>query len=241
MQATLNRLRAPYALQGYTGLGLEFKLLGRIVQLVVAWLQARWSLRKADRLGKKVFAYGRPDINFKRGAHMEFGEEVRIWSDVYQVRLSVHHKGRLIVGNDIRLCGCIISASSEVTIGDRARIAPGVHIMDGDFHDTDDHTVAGRAGAIHIGADAWIATRSMVMKGVTVGEKAVVAAGAVVVKDVEPYTMVAGVPAKVIKRLKGYDAWKQRQEASSALGAGDADNKQAVAAANTASTVTVTA
>ena len=211
--STLNRLRAPFARQGYTGLHLEIKLLGRIFQLVVAWLEARWSLRKASVRGKKVFAYGRPDINFQRGGEMQFGEEVRIWSDVYQVRLSVHHKGRLIVGNDIRLCGCIISASSEVVIGDRARIAPGVHIMDGDFHDTEDHSAEGRAGAIHIGADAWIATRSMVMKGVTVGEKAVVAAGAVVVKDVDPFTMVAGVPAKVIKRLKGYEEWKAEQDA----------------------------
>ena len=44
-------------------------------------------------------------------------------------------------------------------------------------------------------------TRAMVMKGVTIGKGGVVAAGAVVTKDVEPYTMVAGVPAKFIRKI----------------------------------------
>lgn len=51
-----------------------------------------------------------------------------------------------------------------------------------------------------IGNDVWIACNAVVCRGVNVGDGAVIAAGAVVTKDVEPYTIVAGVPAKVIKR-----------------------------------------
>ena len=222
--STLNRLRAPYARQGYTGLLLEARLVGRLAQLGFGWLTARWSLRGAASLGKKVFAYGRPVVKLERGATLRIGEEVRIESGVHQVRLSVRHGAQLIIGNDVRLNGCILSASNSVTVGDRARIAPGVHVMDGDFHGTEDRKADGRAGAIDIGADAWIATRSMVMKGVTIGEKAVVAAGSVVVKSVEPHTMVAGVPAKVIKRLSGYEAWKASQVASQAAPASSVED-----------------
>ena len=52
---------------------------------------------------------------------------------------------------------------------------------------------------VNIGHDVWIGTRAIIMDGVTVGNGAVIAAGAVVTKDVPPYTVVGGVPAKIIK------------------------------------------
>ena len=55
---------------------------------------------------------------------------------------------------------------------------------------------------IKIGNHVWIGSNSTVLSGVTIGEWAVVAAGAVVTKDVPPYTMVGGVPAKIIKKVE---------------------------------------
>ena len=55
---------------------------------------------------------------------------------------------------------------------------------------------------IHIKNNAWIGTRSIILKGVTIGEGAVVAAGSVVTKDVPDYTLVAGNPAEIKKKLK---------------------------------------
>ncbi|SOD98317.1 CatB-related O-acetyltransferase [Spirosoma fluviale] len=52
---------------------------------------------------------------------------------------------------------------------------------------------------INIGSDVWIGTKSIIMDGVTIGHGAVVAAGAIVTKDIPPYAIVAGVPAKIIK------------------------------------------
>lgn len=56
-----------------------------------------------------------------------------------------------------------------------------------------------RNGGVRIGDKVWIATNAMILPGVTIGDGAIVAAGAVVTKDVPPRCMVAGVPAKVIK------------------------------------------
>lgn len=57
------------------------------------------------------------------------------------------------------------------------------------------------AGAIRVGKNVWIGSHATVLQGVTIGDNAVVAAGAVVVKDVPANAVVGGVPAKIIKHL----------------------------------------
>lgn len=56
-----------------------------------------------------------------------------------------------------------------------------------------------KKGKINIGNDVWIGCNAIIMRGVTIGDGAVIAAGTVVTKDVEPYSVVTGVPARVIK------------------------------------------
>jgi acetyltransferase-like isoleucine patch superfamily enzyme len=87
-------------------------------------------------------------------------------------------------------CGC------EITIGEQVFIADQVIIRD-----WDGHTIVGRANKapIRIGNHVWIGMRSIILKGVTIGDGAVVAAGAVVTKDVPGGSVVAGNPAKVVK------------------------------------------
>lgn len=55
------------------------------------------------------------------------------------------------------------------------------------------------AGAVTIGSDVWIGTRALILSGVTIGDGAVIAAGAVVTRDVESYAVVGGVPARTIR------------------------------------------
>jgi len=58
-----------------------------------------------------------------------------------------------------------------------------------------------RVGMVRIDEDAYIGSRALILEGVTIGKGAYVAAGAVVIKDVAPYTLVAGVPAREVKKL----------------------------------------
>src|SRR5690606_36919637 len=100
-----------------------------------------------------------------------------------------------------RLNGVHIDAREMVRIGDNVRIAPYSIILDSDFHDIKDHFSEGSTKAIIIEDNVWIATRVMILKGVRIGRNSVIAAGAVVTKDIPPNCIAGGIPAKIIKRI----------------------------------------
>ena len=201
MTKHLDRLRAPLAAQGYDGLALTYRTYARAAGLAVAWLRARWKMRGATSLGRLVFASGGIDVHLERLAELRVGTNVRFHADIHRPRVSVRHKALLSIGDDCLLNGCIIAANQEVRIGNGVTLGPWAHLMDGDFHGVQDRDGAGANRPIVIEDDVWLATRAMVLKGVRIGRGAVVAAGAVVTKDVEAYTVVAGVPARVVRRL----------------------------------------
>lgn len=123
-------------------------------------------------------------------------------------KISIHSE--TYVGDDV-----LISCSHEVEIGAQALIAHGVQIFDNNTHPTswqdrklDWRSIStGRyevrpaiAGApVRIGAYAWIGFNSIIMKGVTIGERSIVAAGSVVTADVPPDTVVGGNPARLLR------------------------------------------
>ena len=92
---------------------------------------------------------------------------------------------------------CIIDARAGITIGNNVSISHRVNLMTGG-HDPKSPVFSGSDAAIVIDDYVWLGVGCTVLKGVRVGKGAVVAAGAVVANDVEPYTIVGGVPAKMI-------------------------------------------
>ncbi len=179
---------------------IQIILFYRLAKLGVNFIVTRWYLRKVNTLGNLLFTNKKPDI--QNQGHISIGNLTRIWSNVNQCRLSVKKGGKLMIGNGCRINGPVIAVTNYVRIGNRCRIAPQVYIMDGDFHTVEDRLAKGESKPIIIEDDAWVATRSMVLKGVTIGKGAVVAAGSVVTKDVDNYTLVGGVPAKFIKNIR---------------------------------------
>jgi len=94
-----------------------------------------------------------------------------------------------------------IYASEGINIGTDCLIAPFVYIVDSDHSINAKkpiNTQPNITEKIVIGDDVWIATGAKILKGVTIGEGAVIAAGAVVKEDVPPYSIVGGIPAKII-------------------------------------------
>lgn len=93
----------------------------------------------------------------------------------------------------------------HVVIGDRATIAPRVTLLASSHCNNSSIRPMVeplcKIGEIRIGDDSWIGAGAIIMPNVTIGEGAIVGAGSVVTKDVPPYTIVAGIPARYIKDL----------------------------------------
>jgi acetyltransferase-like isoleucine patch superfamily enzyme len=89
-------------------------------------------------------------------------------------------------------------------IGRDVMMGPDVTIITQDHKPTSDGRFFGyERGKVTLEEDSWIGARAVILKGVTVGRSAIVAAGAVVARDVPPFTIVAGVPARVLKKRAG--------------------------------------
>jgi len=101
---------------------------------------------------------------------------------------------------------CVIASNQLVRIGCDVMIADQVTIRDTDHNisSVDQPMIEQgiETSPVIIGNDVWIAHGAIILKGVTVGEGSVIAAGAVVTKDVPPYAIVGGVPARVIRFRK---------------------------------------
>ncbi|TCW47305.1 maltose O-acetyltransferase [Phytobacter diazotrophicus] len=100
---------------------------------------------------------------------------------------------------------CVMLDVCPIHIGDNCMLAPGVHIY------TATHPLEANARnsgleygkPVRIGNNVWIGGRAVINPGVTIGDNAVIASGAVVVKDVPPNMVVGGNPARVIKAIPG--------------------------------------
>lgn len=106
---------------------------------------------------------------------------------------------------------CYLDGRGGLTIGNNVNVSFGTTIVTLQ-HDYNDPDFCCEAGPVIINDYAWIGAKAMILPGVTIGEGAVVAAGAVVTRDVAPYTVVGGVPAKFItnrnKNLKYNNTFK---------------------------------
>lgn len=100
-----------------------------------------------------------------------------------------------------------IECNNHIIIGDNCAIAGNIRIQDTDYHTTYDNDENPKpvTKPIVIGNKVWICNNSIILKGVTIGDGAIIAAGSVVTKDVPPCCLVAGNPAKVIKENVKWD------------------------------------
>lgn len=106
---------------------------------------------------------------------------------------------KLEVGSGFCNSNVKIRCSKKITIGNDVAISHDVTIMDSDAHyiDYENYEIS---KPVYIEDNVWIGTRTTILKGVRIGKGSVVAAGSVVTKDVPPNSIVAGIPARVIKQ-----------------------------------------
>lgn len=156
---------------------------------------AEWRLRGAKAVGAQPTILGRPKVD---ATDLWIGDHFKIWSG-HRLTL-VTGWGRITIGDRVFInSGVVVMSVLEVTIGNDVAIANEAYIMD-----TDSHGVEGRPvknAPVRIGDGSWIGARAIILPGVTIGKRCLVAAGAVVSRDVPDDTLVAGNPAQVVREL----------------------------------------
>lgn len=159
----------------------ELALAAEHSQLVFRFNHALPGSEESDELIHSIF----PDM----------GENSRVSAPLTAVRPHNVHIGK----NVIVMPGCLMMAAGGITIDDGALIAANVQLISNN-HDLYERRVI-TCKAVCIGKNAWIGAGATILPGVTIGDNAVIGAASVVTKDVAPDTIVAGNPARLIKRI----------------------------------------
>ncbi len=123
--------------------------------------------------------------------------------------IHVNKGGELIIGNNSGMSNTALHCYNKVTIGDFVNIGAGTMIFDTNFHSTDwkaredrhKDCINAKTAPVHIGNHVFIGARCIVGKGITIGDKSMIAAGSVVTKDVPAGEIWGGNPAKFIKEI----------------------------------------
>lgn len=167
--------------------------------------------------GPSVRFYGMPIISLADESKIEIGESSVICSNPAMTSLGVNHpvvlrtlrrSAVIIIGSNTGISGGAICAATRVEIGNECLLGANVTISDTDFHALNPVGRRHNNNPLEIGAEpiviednVFIGTGSIILKGVRVGKNSVIGAGSVVTKDVPPDSIVAGNPAKILRRL----------------------------------------
>ncbi|HUR86691.1 MAG TPA: acyltransferase [Solirubrobacteraceae bacterium] len=123
-----------------------------------------------------------------------------------------HPPARLVIGDDTKCSGlCVISAAAQITLGRAVLLGRNVVIVDHNHASADPTLAIAEQGIdklrpVEIQEGAWLAQNVVVCPGVSIGAHAVVGANSVVTRDLPPYCLAAGAPARVIRRREIPDA-----------------------------------
>jgi len=133
-------------------------------------------------------------------SNIQIGNKTRIGRDT---ELETTGEGEILIAEDVRINrGTTICAYSQISIGYKCLIGELVSIRDANHGIKKTSYVKDQphnAKPIKIGNDAWIGRGSCILSGVIIGDGAVIGANSVVTKDIPPYSIAVGSPAKVIK------------------------------------------
>lgn len=161
------------------------------------------------------YLWGPLFVNICDGAQVDIGKRFIFVAGMstspcgWEGRLIVAENAKLEIGEDTGCSSVTICCFQHIKIGNHVRIGAGTLIMDTNFHSLDwqerrnesEMNTNKKTSPIVIGDDVFIGARTIINKGVTIGDRSIVAAGSVVVKDIPADEIWGGNPAKFIKKL----------------------------------------
>lgn len=188
-----------YGLDKYTN-ATAARFAEEAVRVAVGRARSAWRLRGAASVGYGTITLGR--VNLINEGTVLIGEYCRFDGRRASIEIGAAAGARAVVGDSVKVnYGVTISTAQSITIGDRVQMGPYATVADTGFHGVIDRNNPGDPAPVTLEEDVWLGAFTLVSPGVTVGRAAVVGAHAVVTHDVEPFTVVAGVPARVIRRV----------------------------------------
>lgn len=138
------------------------------------------------------------------------GQRVLFRATHGRVRLSTGPDGLLLIGKRSFInSNCNFHATKRIEIGDYCLIGENVVIDDCSHHSIDQNSDI-KMEPIKLGKNVWVANNATIMPGVSIGDHSVVAAGLVVTRSFEDRVLIAGVPARVVRKLTASDDWIRR-------------------------------
>lgn len=168
-------------------------------------------------LGNNIAWLGKPIITKVKGSSLSIGDRTVLCSRSTQTALGVSHPivfALLLLmllylyGEKVRMSGTTICAATKIIIGNRCVIGADVIIADTDFHSlsplersSSKDKESAKSSQITIGDDVFIGGRTIILKGVNLGNNTIVGAGSVVTKSFSDNSIVAGNPAILLKKL----------------------------------------
>ncbi|SEG15467.1 Acetyltransferase (isoleucine patch superfamily) [Butyrivibrio sp. Su6] len=178
--------------------------------------------------GKGLLLKGIPAIFNKNGASIKIGDNVTIKSSFLSNLVGLYSRSiivtrapgaEIVIGNNVGISGATIYARKGIYIGDNTCIGGNCKILDNDFHPLEaearNKLLADPKGGdsdivpakeIYIGKDCFVGCNTLILKGTVLGDRCVVGAGAVVAGRFEAGSVIAGNPARVIRKIdKKYD------------------------------------
>ena len=139
-----------------------------------------------------------PDLKTRMKAYRRLGIKIGVDSTIL-MSTEMHRAEDMVIGNNTIINQhCLLDGRGGLRIGSNVNISSHVLLIAGSHDIQDGIGFSGSIKPITVEDYVWLCTRCTVLAGVTVGKGAVIAAGAVVTKTVEPYAVMAGVPAKKI-------------------------------------------
>lgn len=168
------------------------------------------------KFGKNLNLYGVPIIFRKGGSQMNIGENCTIKSSFLSNLVGLSQRtiivtrteeAKINIGDNVGISGATIYARKGISIGDNTLIGGNVKIFDNDFHPIEiearnkDDKDAIRTREVIIGKDCFIGCNTIILKGTQIGDGSVVGAGSVVCGDFSSGVVIAGNPAKIIKKI----------------------------------------
>ena len=134
------------------------------------------------------------------GGTVRLGPDAWLRTELGENRITAFEGATIEVGPGALLNGALLHAKSAIRIGAEVRMAFGVRVLDADLHDLDCETPE-RVAPVEIGDRVWLGADVLVLRGVTIGDDVVVAAGSVVTRDLPPNCLAIGTPAKPVRRI----------------------------------------